>query len=217
MTSILIAEEDAATRAFLCDNLAADGYAVESAADALEAHAVMNGEPFDVLIVDVNGSTNDLLRARARTQVTIALTGGDKLDLIRKLDYGADDVMTKPFSYPELRARVEACIRRGDKTPKMIRVGDLTVDLSARMVTLQAVPIDVSRKEFDLLRLLATDPTRVFTKNELLRTLRGRQQGTTRTLDSHACRLRAKLSVGGEYWVHNVWGVGYRLTDPSVA
>jgi DNA-binding response OmpR family regulator len=92
-----------------------------------------------------------------------------------------------------------------------MRVGELIVDPAARDVHLGDQRIVLSQKEFALLRLLASDPGRVFTKAELLRTVWGyERRGTTRTLDSHACRLRAKLGGG---FVINVWGVGYRLVD----
>ena len=82
------------------------------------------------------------------------------------------------------------------------------------MVRLRGAPVELSQKEFALVRTLASDPTRVFTKDELLRTVWGfRTLGSTRTLDSHACRLRHKLCRGGERFVVNVWGVGYRLVD----
>ena len=93
-------------------------------------------------------------------------------------------------------------------------MGDLSVDTAARAVHLRGERLDLSAKEFALLRVLAADPTRVHTKAELLRAIWGqRSVGTTRTLDSHACRLRRKLGVGGERFVINVWGVGYRLVD----
>jgi DNA-binding response OmpR family regulator len=87
-------------------------------------------------------------------------------------------------------------------------------------VRLRGERVELSQKEFSLLRTLAADPTRVFAKEELLRTIWGfRSLGTTRTLDSHACRLRRKLGVHGDRFVVNVWGVGYRLVDgpPSAA
>jgi signal transduction histidine kinase len=122
----------------------------------------------------------------------------------------------KPFSYPELRARVEALLRRADvrRRPGRLRVGELEVDAAARVVRLRGTTVELSQKEFALLRTLASDPTRVFTKDELLRTIWGfRTLGSTRTLDSHACRLRHKLGRGGDRFVVNVWGVGYRLVD----
>ena len=95
-----------------------------------------------------------------------------------------------------------------------MRVGDLDIDAASRAVHLRGERLDLSAKEFALLRTLAADPTRVYTKAELLRAIWGqRGVGSTRTLDSHACRLRRKLGADGERFVVNVWGVGYRLVD----
>jgi DNA-binding response OmpR family regulator len=105
-----------------------------------------------------------------------------------------------------------------------MRVGGLEVDPAARTAHLHGRRLSLSQKEFALLRTLAVDPTRVYQKEELLRSIWGfRHLGSTRTLDSHACRLRQKLSTPEERWVVNVWGVGYRLldgpvdTDPALA
>ena len=117
-----------------------------------------------------------------------------------------------------MRHRVSALLRRSGGRPGggRLRVGPLELDPLARDVRPHGQRVALSQKEFALLRMLAAEPTRVFTKEELLRTVWGfRSLGTTRTLDSHACRLRAKLAVSGERWVVNVWGVGYRLVDVS--
>ena len=98
-----------------------------------------------------------------------------------------------------------------------LRVGDLEVDPASREVRLRGRRVELSQKEFALLRALAASPTRVYTKEELLRDVWGfRSMGATRTLDSHACRLRQKLGTGGDRFVVNVWGVGYRLVDGPV-
>ena len=99
-----------------------------------------------------------------------------------------------------------------------LRVGTLEVDPPSREVLVRGEAVELSQKEFALLRTLASEPTRVWTKEELLRTVWGfRSSGATRTLDSHACRLRAKLGRHGDRYVINVWGVGYRLVDGPVA
>ena len=124
--------------------------------------------------------------------------------------------MGKPFSYPELVARVRAVLRRSASRPRrgVARVGELTVDPSTHAVRLRGAPVGVSAKEFSLLHMLASDPTRVFSKSELLRDVWGYlSAGNTRTVDAHACRLRRKLSGTGRVYVLNVRGVGYRLTE----
>ncbi len=95
-----------------------------------------------------------------------------------------------------------------------VRVGDLEIDPAARAATLHGQRVELAGKEFALLKTLAAAPTRVFTKEELLRDVWGfRSMGSTRTLDSHACRLRQKLRAHGDEFIVNVWGVGYRLVD----
>ena len=129
------------------------------------------------------------------------------------------DVRAKPFAYGELRLRVAALLRRSRdrRVEGGLRVGELEVDPASRDVRVRGRRVLLSQKEYALLRRLATDPTRVWTKAELLRDVWGfRTLGTTRTLDSHACRLRQKLSLRGDRFVLNVWGVGYRLIDGEV-
>ena len=130
-----------------------------------------------------------------------------------------NEVVAKPFSYPELRARMAAVLRRSGDMPGTgrMRVGPLVVDPLSRRAWLDVIAIHLSKKEFGLLRMLASAPTRTFTREELLRDVWGfRAPGaTTRTLDSHAHRLRRKLGGAQVAFVINVWGVGYRLIDPE--
>ena len=131
----------------------------------------------------------------------------------------ANGAIGKPFAYGELRLRVAALLRRTTERrgSGRLRVGALAIDPASREVRLRGAPVSLSQKEFALLRALAVEPTRVFTKDELLRDVWGfRAVGATRTLDSHACRLRHKLGAAGDRFVINVWGVGYRLVDGAV-
>lgn len=124
--------------------------------------------------------------------------------------------MGKPFSYAELRARLAALLRRAGTRPRpgRIRIGPLDLDPFSRVVRLDGTPVHLSKKEFGLLRALATEPARVFTREELLEEVWGFQAHVpTRTLDSHASRLRQKLRASGCRFIVNVWGVGYRLLD----
>jgi DNA-binding response OmpR family regulator len=139
-----------------------------------------------------------------------------ELDRLRGFDRGCDDYLLKPFSYYELNARVRALLRRTRHRPAAgrIRVGSLELDPLSREVWVQGERVALSKKEYALLRALAGEPTRVFTREELLRGVWGfRAMGHTRTLDSHAFRLRQKLNQGSDRFVVNVWGVGYRLVD----
>ena len=228
--SILLVEDDEDTRGFLLDNLAADGFRVFAAAGANEALRAIEARAPNLLLLDLalaDGNGLELLdRVRAAdglaTRVdpqlpVIVLTGrAGESDRVRSFARGADDHVCKPFLYPELVARVRALLRRveGRGRRGVLRVAELTVDPLTRAVTLGDRRVDLSAKEFALLRALAEEPTRVYGKHELLRDVWGfRSIGNTRTLDAHACRLRKKLRSSSRGWVLNVRGVGYRLTD----
>jgi DNA-binding response OmpR family regulator len=231
--TILVVEDHPATRTFLADNLSADGY------ELLEAESASDGERLietgfpDLAIIDLGLPDCDGLELLRRVRVAdrvaghidpdlpvLVLTGrAAELDRLRGFERGCDDYVTKPFSYQELLARIRALLRRTSRRPHLgrLRVGALELDPLSRQVWLRGELIALSKKEFALLRALAVEPTRVFTREELLRGVWGfRVICPTRTIDSHAHRLRQKLNAGGDKFVVNVWGVGYRLVDGSV-
>ncbi len=223
---ILVAEEDSVSRAFLAENLTADGYEIDTAVDGSEAVARLRTTGPDLIVVDVNGHTLGLLDwvrgadsawcAVARDTPVIVLTSRvDDLHRVRVLEHGGDDVVVKPFSYPELRARIAAVLRRTiQRQPRpMLTAGPVCIDLRRRAVTVADRSVALSGLEYELLGKLASDPTRVFTRRELMSDVWGYSCGHTRTLDSHACRLRAKLANDTHRLVINVWAVGYRLLD----
>ena len=232
-TTLLLVEDDTLLRTFLGDNLTADGYDVVLADSLRDAVRALEYKCPALALVDLglpDGSGLDLLR-RVReadgvasrldpSMPLVVLTGrAEEIDRLRAFERGADDFVAKPFSYPELRLRLTALLRRTQPRRGLgrLRAGELELDPSSRDVRLRGERIALSQKEFALLKVLASEPTRVFTKEELLRDVWGfRSLGTTRTLDSHACRLRHKLGRGGDGFVVNVWGVGYRLVDGPV-
>jgi DNA-binding response OmpR family regulator len=230
---LLIVEDDEPTRTFLADNLTADGYELLVAGGVRDALRRLEHHRVDLAVIDVglpDGSGLDLVAAvRAASEAgsrldarlpLIVLSGrASETDRVRAFERGADDFVPKPFAYGELRLRVAALLRRASERRGggRMRVGALAIDPASREVRLHGAPVPLSQKEFALLRALAVEPTRVYTKDELLRDVWGfRATGATRTLDSHACRLRQKLGAAGDRFVVNVWGVGYRLVDGAV-
>lgn len=210
----------------ISERLAEDGYAPLPAANAAAASRLCRFTGPDLLIVDLrlpNGSAPALLRERGRRPDfpdvgVLALAGReDSVAMLREdPELALDDYLRRPFDLDGLQARLEGILRRrhgGDH--RVVRLGELVIDPPRHRVTVGGAEIHVARKEFLLLRVLASDPTRVFPKDELLRAVWGLRypSGRTRTLDSHASRLRRKLDPEGRRFVVNCWGVGYRLLD----
>jgi DNA-binding response OmpR family regulator len=231
--TILLVEDHRATRTFLADNLTADGYEILEAECADDAERMIASEFPDLAVLDLELPDRDGLdllekirdadrvAGRFDPDLPIVILSGrvNEVDRLRGFDRGCDDYIVKPFSYPELQARIGALLRRRTRRqgPGRLRVGSLELDPLARQVWVNGEQLHLSKKEFALLRALADDPTRVFTREELLRGVWGyRSLGRTRTLDSHASRLRKKLAKSGDHYIINVWGVGYRLVDGAI-
>jgi DNA-binding response OmpR family regulator len=227
---ILVVEDDNLTRAFLLDNLAADGFRVAGASGAGEGlRAIEVRQPalvvLDLMLEDGSGlalldrvRAADGLASRIDPDLPVIVLSGraGDADRVRSFARGADDHVTKPFLYEELLARIRAVLRRADgrRSNGVVRVGELTLDPSSRAVRLSGRRVELAAKEFALLHALAQEPTRVYGKQELLRDVWGfLSPGNTRTLDAHACRLRRKLNPSTRPWVVNVRGVGYKLTE----
>ena len=199
-TALLLAEPEP----FLERHLRSDGFEVVDEA----------ARPDLVLLAD--STAVDEYRAR-HGDVPVIVLGqpeSDAVDRVRALERGCDDFLVRPFAYEELLARIRAVLRRTSPSAHEVRrAGPITADLATRSVMVGEVAVSLAGKEYELLLKLMSDPTRVFTKEQLLREVWGfRSLGRTRTLDSHASRLRRKLAAAGTgSVVVNVWGVGYRL------
>jgi DNA-binding response OmpR family regulator len=229
IAQVVVCEDDAATLDLLCDHLAADRFGALPAPSASDALRLCRYNHPDLLLLDLalpDASGLDVLREireadgvdsrfDPRLPVIVLSGRGADAERVRGLEFGADDYLVKPFHYPELRARINAVLRRrSGRRDGPIRVGDLVVDPARRRALVEGRDVTLSNKEFSLLRVLASDPIRVFSKKELLAEVWGyRSEAQTRTLDSHASRLRRKLDPDHSRYVINCWGVGYRLVD----
>ncbi len=226
MASVVIIEDEQRIRELVARVLADRGHDVESTATAMEGlQAVVRVSPelviLDMGLPDLDGAELlKMIRAVSDVPIIVATARSEDRDVIRTLDAGADDYLTKPFSVDQLEARVRAVLRRtgseGRQGPLM--VGDLAVDVAAREARLNGDPIDLSPKEFDVLRFLAERPGEVVSKRELLAEVwRQPYGGSEKTVDVHISWLRKKLgeSAADSKYLQTVFGVGVKLVDPD--
>ena len=221
--ALLLAEPEAAIRDYLERQLQNDGFHVLQAAFGGEALALAERTQPDLILcskLDLCARLREGEPGRTwNRNVPVIVLGpeeADAVDRVRAFQRGADDYLHLPLVYDELLARIRAVLRRtAPPAPHRVEVGELAIDLPARVVTVRGVTVYLAGKEFELLAALASEPNRVFTKDELLRDVWGYRSFTrTRTLDSHVSRLRQKLErTPGDRFVVNVWGVGYKLVD----
>jgi two-component system, OmpR family, alkaline phosphatase synthesis response regulator PhoP len=224
---LLLVEDDPTLRRALSFNLTREGYEVAAAADGEAGLEAARSERLDLILLDVmlpGMSGIEVLRTLRREGVTtpvIVLTAkGDEIDRVVGLKVGADDYVTKPFSRPELLARIEAVLRRQRREPDVaeareeLRFGPIRIDVSRREVTVDGAPIHLTTKEFDLLAHMAAAPGRIFTRDQLLARIWGYDYvGDGRTVDVHVSWLRGKLrGASGHNHFRTVRGVGYAFT-----
>ena len=200
--------------------------------DGVIGLAEAQSKSYDLIILDLMLPGIDGLeickRLRAKSNYTpiLMLTSkSSELDRVLGLELGADDYLTKPFSVMELTARVKAIFRRvsaiatgGTNSTARIQVGELTIDVERRSVTLRGSDVDVTAKEFELLLHLAQNPGRVYSREQLLDFVWGyNHSGYEHTVNSHINRLRAKVEAdpANPVYVLTVWGVGYKFVDPT--
>jgi DNA-binding response OmpR family regulator len=220
--AVLLAEPEPTTRGFLERHLRQDGFVVVEAEDGEALDLVERRQPDVVLVSDALAlelcrrlRQGEPGRSWDRELPVIVLGGqqSDAVDRVRAFARGCDDFVPRPFHYDELVARIRAVLRRVTTPGRVLQAGAIEVDTATRRVTVAGERVVLPGKEYELLLKLASDPARVFTKEELLREVWGfRSLGRTRTLDSHASRLRRRLvRPGHPPYVQNVWGVGYCL------
>jgi len=218
---VLVVEDESRMASVIRRSLEKEGLAADVAERGEDALWMAEAVDYDAIVLDVmlpgmNGfDTCRRLRSSGVWAPVLMLTARDSVeDRVAGLDTGADDYLVKPFAFAELLARLRALARRGElERPSVVEVGDLRLDPATHEVRRGESQIQLSAKEFALLVKLASDPDRVFTREQLLRDVWGfRTYVPTRTLESHASRVRRKLDAAGlPGWVVNVWGVGYKL------
>ena len=226
VATVVVCSAEESLLEVLCERLVAERYAPLPATGARAASLLCRHGGAEVLIVDLGlpgHGALDLLRERGGNPefpdvgVLVLMGRGEDPGIFREDPaLAVDDYLRRPFGFDELRHRLEAILRRRHgRDDVVLRLGDLVVDPPRHKVTVADREVHLARKEFLLLRVLASDPTRVFSKDELLRAVWGLRHpaGGTRTLDSHASRLRRKLDPGHRRFVVNCWGIGYRLID----
>ena len=228
--TVLLVEDEASIVEPLREALAREGFDASVAGTAAEALELAGRLDPDVVLLDVmlpDGSGLEVCRElRGRSQVPIIMltARGDEADRVVGLELGADDYVTKPFSAREVAARIRAVLRRtegrrGEERGRLL-VGDLAVDPETRTASLAGRPLELSRKEFDVLALLAAAGGRVVTRERLIEDVwETTWFGSTKTLDVHVSGLRRKLGddPAAPRYLHTVRGVGYRLTAPEAA
>lgn len=201
-----------------------DGMEVDCAFDGEEAIELAKKTEYDIVLLDVMLPKYDgfqvcqEIRGFSNMPIIMLTAKGDDMDKILGLEYGADDYITKPFNILEVKARIKTIVRRNGITKSTkeevrdIVKGDLHMDLDSRRVFVEEKEINLTAKEFDLLELLAMNPDKVYSREQLLNLVWGYEYpGDVRTVDVHVRRLREKIEIspGEPKFVHTKWGVGY--------
>ncbi|MFD8549929.1 response regulator transcription factor [Streptomyces sp. NPDC059649] len=230
MARVLVVEDDQFVRSALIRHLTEAAHTVRSVGTALEALREVAQVGFDVVILDLGlpdldgGEALKMLRGITDVPVIIATARDDEADIVRLLNDGADDYLTKPFSVEHLSARMAAVLRRsragaaGAEPPsRVIRVGGLSIDPLRRQATLDDAPLDLTRREFDLLAFLAGRPGVVVPRKELLAEVWQQSYGDDQTIDVHLSWLRRKLgeTAAKPRYLHTLRGVGVKLEPPQ--
>src|SRR5213075_955559 len=228
-STILLVDDEESIQKLLTYPLEREGFRVLQARDGEEALARFGAEHVDLVVLDLMLPKLDGLevckRLRAESSVPIIMLTArdDELDKVLGLELGADDYITKPFSIREFRSRVRALLRRaratqvaGDETPERIEHQGFVIDIPRRSVEVRGEPVQLTYVEFELLRTLAAQPGRVFSRRMLLEALwKSADYRDPRTIDVHVRHLREKLEAEPRTpeYILTVRGVGYRFRD----
>ena len=229
MRTILVVEDEPRIATLVRDYLEHAGFAVLLAADGEHGLVLARTRRPDAIVLDLGLPAVDgldvvrAIRRDSSTPIVVLTARGDESDRVAGLELGADDYVVKPFSPKELVARVRAVLRRVDAASRptdRLVVGDLEVDLARHRVLAGGRQVALTPTEFDLLATMAREPGRVFTRGQLLESVRGFSLETyERAIDGHVKNLRRKLEAGpgSPRYVRTVHGVGYAVDEPEAA
>jgi len=228
--TILVVEDDRDIRILLADFLKREGFSVEVAEDSVAADRALGRMKPDLVILDLMLPGEDglsicrRLRARAATPILMLTAKAGEADRIVGLEMGADDYLAKPFSPREMVARVRAILRRSEAKPATETApafdkGSLKIDFSTYEVFVRGKPVKLTLKEFELLRFMVLNPSRVLNRDQLLdRVWGGETFVTPRTVDVHIRRLRKAVEKDDRKpkWILTVRGVGYKFDEKAL-
>lgn len=205
-------------------SLEQDGMEVDCAYDGEEALNMAKANEYDMILLDIMLPKMDgfevcqAIREFSDMPIVMLTAKGDDMDKILGLDYGADDYITKPFNILEVKARIKAIMRRTaeprekKEVSSIVEKGDLRLDCDSRRLFISGREVNLTAKEFDLLELLVKNENKVYSRENLLGLVWGKDYpGDVRTVDVHVRRLREKIEINPSEpkYVHTKWGVGY--------
>lgn len=228
MSKILVVDDEKLIVKGLKFSLEQDGMEVDCAYDGEEAVELALNNEYDIILLDVMLPKLDgfevckQIREASNVPIIMLTAKGDDMDKILGLDYGADDYMTKPFNILEVKARIKAILRRISNSDRkhsdsgVIRVKDMVLESDSRRVRIDGEDARLTSKEFDILRLLLSNPNKIYSRDDLLRAIwEDATPADARTVDVHVRRLREKIekNPSDPQYVYTKWGSGYYYKD----
>lgn len=228
MKNILVVDDEKSIVKGIKFSLEQDDMKVDAAYDGEEALALAKAKHYDMILLDImlpghNGlEVCRMIREFSDVPIIMLTAKGEDMDKILGLEYGADDYITKPFNILEVKARMKAIFRRNGKSTseqdnqKVIETKGLKIDVDSRRVYIDEREVNLTAKEFELVYLLVSNPNKVYSREQLLKTIWGASYpGDARTVDVHVRRLREKIEAtpADPKYIHTKWGVGYYFHD----
>lgn len=226
MAKILIVDDNVQISSILCEYAKNEGYEIEIAHDGAKALEVFESDKFDLILLDVMLPKIDgfevcrEIRKKSNVPVIMITARGEDFEKIMGLDIGADDYIVKPFSPSEVMARIRAILRRfnylNEEINNVFIQGSLKIDIDSYQVLINDTPLNLTKKEVEILWTFATNSRKVFSRENLLNSVWGYEYyGDNRTVDSHIKRLRAKIDEYDhpDWQIKTIWGVGYKYEN----